>query len=296
MKRWMSFALVTTGLIVALSSGAFADQPVNWQLGLQAAASPVMEGINAFHNFILVIITLITLFVLALLVYCILRFNEKANPEPSRTSHNTMLEVVWTVVPIIILVIIAIPSFRLLYYEQAIPEADMTIKTIGHEWYWGYEYPDHEDISFLSFMLQDDQLEDGDPRLLAVDEDMVVPVGATVRMVVTASRVLHNWAIPAFGVKMDAVPGRINEAWFRADREGVYYGQCSELCGTAHAFMPIAVRVVSQEAFDAWVNEKIALKTGETPEQVAERRAREAAEENASLDTDDINLAAVDAL
>lgn len=295
MKRWMSFALVTAGLMGVMTGGAFAGQPVDWQLGFQEAASPVMEGIHAFHNFILVIITLITLFVLALLIYCIVRFNEKANPEPSRTSHNTMLEVVWTVVPIIILVIIAIPSFRLLYFEQTIPEADMTIKTIGHEWHWEYEYPDHEDISFLSFMLQDDQLEDGDPRLLAVDEDMVVPVGATVRMVVTASRVLHNWAIPAFGVKLDAVPGRINETWFRADREGVYYGQCSELCGTAHAFMPIAVRVVSQEDFDAWVNEKIARKTGETPEQVAERRAREAAEDNASLDTDDINLAAVDA-
>ncbi|MEO1199432.1 MAG: cytochrome c oxidase subunit II [Pseudomonadota bacterium] len=267
-----------------LSTGvASAAQPVDWQINFQPAASPVMESIHWFHNFILIIITAITLFVLALLIYCIIKFNAKANPTPSKTSHNTMLEVAWTVVPVFILVIIAIPSFQLLYFEQTIPEADMTVKVTGYQWYWGYEYPDHENIDFLQFMLREDELEEGQPRLLAVDNNMIVPVGATVRVIVTAADVLHNWAMPAFGVKMDAVPGRLNETWFRADREGIYYGQCSELCGKDHAFMPIAVEVISQEAFETWAIEQIAAKTGESPEQVAERRAIEAEEDSASV-------------
>ena len=274
-----AMAAITMVAALGLAGAAQAAQPVDWQINLQPAASPVMEGIHAFHNFVLVIITVITLFVLALLIYCAVKFNSKSNPTPSKTSHNTMLEVVWTVVPVIILVIIAIPSFRLLYFEQTIPEADMTVKVTGYQWYWGYEYPDHENIDFLQFMLRDDELQEGQPRLLAVDNDMVVPVGATVRMIVTAADVLHNWAMPAFGVKMDAVPGRLNETWFRADREGIYYGQCSELCGKDHAFMPIAVRVVSEADFETWVNQQIAAKTGETPEQVAERRALDAAPE-----------------
>ncbi len=276
-----AMAAITMVAALGLAGAAQAAQPVDWQINLQPAASPVMEGIHAFHNFVLVIITVITLFVLALLIYCAVKFNSKSNPTPSKTSHNTMLEVVWTVVPVIILVIIAIPSFRLLYFEQTIPEADMTVKVTGYQWYWGYEYPDHENIDFLQFMLRDDELQEGQPRLLAVDNDMVVPVGATVRMIVTAADVLHNWAMPAFGVKMDAVPGRLNETWFRADREGIYYGQCSELCGKDHAFMPIAVRVVSEADFETWVNQQIAAKTGETPEQVAERRALDAAPEPA---------------
>lgn len=248
-------ALICAGAFAMLIAAdpAIAAQPQPWQLGFQPAASPVMEQINWFHNFLLVIITVITLFVLALLIWCIVRFNARANPEPSKTTHNTMIEVVWTVVPIIILVVIAIPSFRLLYLEQTIPEPDLTIKATGYQWYWSYEYPDHDEMTFDSLMLQDDELQPGQPRLLAVDNEVVVPVGKTVKVLVTAADVIHNWAMPAFGVKMDAVPGRLNETWFRADKPGIYYGQCSELCGRDHAFMPIAVRVVSEEEFAVWL-------------------------------------------
>jgi cytochrome c oxidase subunit 2 len=242
-------------LAVAFALPGEAAQPEPWQLGFQEAATPVKEAIHNFHNFILVIITAITLFVLALLIYVMVRFNAKANPTPSKTSHNTMIEVVWTVVPVIILVVIAIPSFRLLYLEQTIPEPDITIKTTGYQWYWSYEYPDQDGMVFDSIMLRDDELAEGQPRLLAVDNPMVVPVGATVKMLVTAADVLHNWAMPAFGVKMDAVPGRLNETWFRAEKEGIYYGQCSELCGRDHAFMPIEVRVVSQEEYALWLDD-----------------------------------------
>ena len=198
--------------------------------------------------------TAITLVVLGLMVYVMLRFNAKANPEPSKTTHNTLVEVVWTVVPILILVIIAIPSFRLLYYQRVLPEADMTVKATGYQWYWGYEYPDHGGFAFDSLMLNDDERGD-QPRLLATDTAMVVPVNTTVRVIVTGADVLHSWAMPAFGVKMDAVPGRLNETWFRAEQTGTYYGQCSELCGIRHAFMPIRVEVVEPEAFASWVVE-----------------------------------------
>jgi cytochrome c oxidase subunit 2 len=194
------------------------------------------------------------LVVLGLMVFVMLRFNAKANPEPSKTTHNTLVEVVWTVVPILILVIIAIPSFRLLYYQRVLPEADMTIKATGYQWYWGYEYPDHGGFAFDSLMLNDDERGD-QPRLLATDTAMVVPVNTTVRVVVTGADVLHSWAMPAFGVKMDAVPGRLNETWFRAVKTGTYYGQCSELCGIRHAFMPIRVEVVEPDAFASWVSE-----------------------------------------
>ncbi|MEM6665411.1 MAG: cytochrome c oxidase subunit II [Pseudomonadota bacterium] len=231
---------------------AQAAQPLPWQMGFQDAASPVMERITNFHNFVLLIITVITLFVLGLLIWVALKFNAKANPNPSKTSHNTTIEVVWTVVPVLILLVIAVPSFRLLYYEQEIPPVDLTVKAIGYQWYWGYEYPDQEIEEYSSIMLEEDELGPEDPRLLAVDNEVVVPVGKTVRMIVTAGDVLHNWAMPAFGVKMDAVPGRLNETWFLAERPGIYYGQCSELCGVRHAFMPIAVRVVTEEQFEAW--------------------------------------------
>ncbi|WP_198647148.1 cytochrome c oxidase subunit II [Pannonibacter carbonis] len=235
-----------------------------WQLGFQASASGVMDDIHWFNNMTLGIITVITLFVLALLIIVMVRFNARANPTPSRTSHNTMIEVVWTVAPILILVVIAVPSFRLLYKQLEIPAYDMTIKATGYQWYWGYEYTDESlaGISFDSLMLKDDEraavaeargvpLADV-PRLLATDYDVVVPVGKTVRVQVTAADVLHAFAMPAFGVKIDAVPGRLNETWFKAEKTGVYYGQCSELCGKDHAFMPITVRVVTQEQFDAW--------------------------------------------
>ena len=194
-----------------------------------------------------------TLFVLGLLLYVMVRFNAKANPEPSKTTHNTLVEVAWTVIPIIILIVIAIPSFRLLYFDRAIPDADLTIKATGHQWYWSYEYPDDDGMTFDAIMLEDDELKPGQPRLLATDNDVVVPVNRNVRIIITASDVIHNWAIPAFGMKMDAIPGRLNEAWFRATRTGTFYGQCSELCGVRHAFMPIAVRVVTEEEYAAWL-------------------------------------------
>lgn len=242
------------GAFMASAGSALANQPKPWQLGFQEAATENMSIITDFNNFLLYLMTAITVFVLGLLIYVMVRFNAKANPEPSKTSHNTLIEVIWTVVPILILVVIAIPSFRLLYFQRDIPEADLTVKAVGYQWYWGYEYPDHGDFAFDSLMLSDDERGD-QPRLLATDTAMVVPVDTTVRVVVTAADVLHSWAMPAFGVKMDAVPGRLNETWFRAEKTGTYYGQCSELCGIRHAFMPIRVEVVSQEEFAAWVEE-----------------------------------------
>jgi cytochrome c oxidase subunit 2 len=232
---------------------AAAGQPTDWAMGFQDSVSPVMDDLVQFDNLLLVLITAISLFVLLLLLIIMVRFNAKANPEPSKTTHNTMIEVVWTIVPILILVMIAIPSFRLLYKQMEIPEADLTIKAIGYQWYWGYEYPDYEGVEFESLMLEDDELAPGQPRLLSTDTDVVVPINATVRMIITAEDVIHSWAIPSFGVKMDAVPGRLNETWFRATELGTYYGQCSELCGIRHAFMPITVKVVTQEEFDEWV-------------------------------------------
>ncbi|MEK9645645.1 MAG: cytochrome c oxidase subunit II [Alphaproteobacteria bacterium] len=225
-----------------------------WQTGFQPAATPLMERITDFHNLLLIVITLISLFVLALLAYVMFRFNEKANPTPTRTTHNTTIEVLWTVIPVIILLVIAIPSFKLLYYSDVIPKADMTIKATGHQWYWNYEYSDHGKFSFDSNIVSDADLKKDQPRLLAVDNRIVVPVDTVVRVQVTAADVLHSWAMPSFGVKVDAVPGRLNETWFGpVKQEGVYYGQCSELCGGKHAFMPIAVEVVSKMKFDDWV-------------------------------------------
>jgi len=264
---------------VAFATPALAAQPTPWATGLQDAATTVMEHIHWFEAFTLIIITAIVIFVLALLIYVCLRFSAKKNPTPSKTTHHAMLEVAWTVVPIIILVVIAVPSFRLLYEEAVVPPADMTIKATGYQWYWGYEYPDHGNFDMLQIMLRDDErlarmeeiggTEEDFPRLLAVDNDLVVPVDTTVRLQITAADVLHAFAMPAFGVKMDAVPGRLNETWFRAEREGIYYGQCSELCGTDHAFMPIAIRVVSQDQFDAWV-EMAATDLGAANEMLAQ--------------------------
>lgn len=238
----------------AVPGAAFAQQPTPWQMDLQDAATPLMEQITSFHNLLLVIITLISLFVLALLAYVMFRFNERSNPTPSRTTHNTTIEVLWTVIPVVILVVIAIPSFKLLYLSDVTPEADMTIKATGSQWYWSYEYPDHGKFSFDSNMIAEADLKPGQPRLLAVDNKVVVPVDTVVRVQVTAADVLHAWAMPAFGIKIDAVPGRLNETWFGpVKQEGIYYGQCSELCGTNHGFMPIAVEVVSKEKFDEWV-------------------------------------------
>jgi len=207
-----------------------------------------MENIIWFHSLLLTIITVITLFVLALLVIVMVKFNAKANPTPSKTTHHTLLEVAWTLIPVLILVAIAVPSFRLLFLELDVPKADVTIKATGKQWYWSYAYPDNGKFEFDSLMAADKQ-----PRLLGVDNEMVVPVNKVIRVQTTGSDVIHSFAVPAFGVKIDAIPGRLNETWFKATKVGMYYGQCSELCGKDHAFMPIAVRVVNDQEFASWV-------------------------------------------
>jgi cytochrome c oxidase subunit 2 len=222
-------------------------------MNLQPAATEVMERISWFHTILLVIITAITLFVLGLLLMVMVKFNAKANPAPSKTTHNTLLEVLWTVVPVAILIFIAIPSFRLLFHQLEIPPADVTVKATGKQWFWSYSYPDAGGFEFDSLRLQDKELKDGQPRLLAVDNEMVVPVNKNIRVITTGADVIHAFAVPAFGIKIDSIPGRVNETWFNAKREGVYYGQCSELCGKDHAFMPIAVRVVSEADYNAWL-------------------------------------------
>ncbi|MDX2112471.1 MAG: cytochrome c oxidase subunit II [Alphaproteobacteria bacterium] len=227
-----------------------------WQLGFQQAATPVMERLNADHNLLLVIITAITLFVLALLVVIIVKFNRKANPVPSKTAHNTKLEIIWTVVPIIILVVIAIPSLRVHYFMEDTEQAEMDLKVTGYQWYWGYKYPTHGGFEFESRMIPDKEIKEGQVRLLSVDNPVVVPVDTKVRVLLTGADVIHSWAMPAFGVKRDAMPGRLNETWFKATRTGTFYGQCSELCGVGHGFMPIEVRVVSKEDFASWVSEQ----------------------------------------
>jgi cytochrome c oxidase subunit 2 len=256
---WLRTFTLAGGLASLAGAAAAQDgerhMAKEWQLGFQDAASPVMHEIRWFHDSLLLpIITVITLFVLGLLIYVMFRFNEKSNPTPSKTTHNTLLEVIWTAVPIAILMVIAIPSFPLLYQQDKAVDADMTIKAIGNQWYWTYEYPDHGNFVFDANMVADENL-NGRPRLLATDNEVVVPVDKVIRVLVTATDVIHNWAIPSFAVKMDGVPGRINETWFKAEKVGTYYGQCSELCGVRHGFMPITVRVVSDADFAAWVEE-----------------------------------------
>jgi cytochrome c oxidase subunit 2 len=226
------------------------------QMGLQPSVTPIGAEMHSFHNLVLVIITIISVFVLGLLVYVIWRFNERANPTPSRTTHHTMLEVAWTVLPVLVLVIIAIPSFRLLTHQLVLPKADLTVKVTGKQWYWSYDYPkDAGDFGFDSIIKADSDLDPskGDIRLLSVDNEAVVPVNKIVRFQVTGADVIHSFVVPAFGIRIDAVPGRLNETWFKAEREGIYYGQCSKLCGKDHAFMPIAVRVVSDQQYQAWL-------------------------------------------
>ncbi len=251
--------LVAITLVAILMGGEAAlaglGQPSPWQIGLQQSASPVMDNIIWFHDFLLYIITGIAGFVLVLLVVVMVRFNARTNPIPSRTTHNTLIEIAWTLIPIVILMFIAVPSFKLLFLQLNVPPADLTVKAIGKQWYWSYSYPDNGQFEFDSLMLKEGERKEGQPRLLAVDNEMVVPVNKTVRVITTGSDVIHSFAVPSFGIKIDAVPGRINETWFTATREGVYYGQCSELCGKDHAFMPIAVRAVSEQAFSAWVEE-----------------------------------------
>jgi cytochrome c oxidase subunit 2 len=250
-------AAVGIGILLAGSGTAFAGlgQPTPWQLGLQEAASPVMADIIGFHDFLLAVITAIALFVLLLLAIVVFRFNARANPTPSRTTHNTLIEVIWTIVPVIILVAIAVPSFRLLFLQLDEPKPDLTVKATGKQWFWSYSYPDNGNFEFDSLLVDEKDLKPGQPRLLTVDNEMVVPVNKIVHVLVTGADVIHSFAVPSFGIKIDAVPGRINDTWFKATTEGVFHGQCSELCGKDHAFMPITVRVVNDRDFAAWVDE-----------------------------------------
>jgi cytochrome c oxidase subunit 2 len=245
----VTIAALCAGTGVALAG---LGQPTPWQLGMQDAASPVMAQIEWFHNYVLWIITAITVFVLALLVIIIVRFNARANPTPSRTTHNTPLEVIWTVVPVFILLAIAIPSFKLLFTELDVPTPDLTVKATGKQWYWSYAYPDNGNFEYDSLIVADKDLKPGQPRLLTVDNEMVVPVNKVVHVLVTGADVIHSFNVVSFGIRIDAIPGRINETWFKATAEGLFHGQCSELCGKDHAFMPITVRVVDDNAFKEW--------------------------------------------
>ena len=244
-----------------------------WELGFQAPASPVMERIEHFHNYwLLPLATGIVILVLGLMLYCFIRFNAKSNPTPSKTTHNTLIEVIWTVVPALVLIVIAVPALKLLYFADKAENPDLTVRAIGNQWFWTYEYPDQDDLTFDSVLVKEENLQPGQHRLLAVDNHVVVPVGEKVRLLTGSNDVIHSWAIPALGVKMDAVPGRINETWFEAEKVGTYYGQCSELCGKDHAYMPIVVDVVSKADFDRWVveaKEKYAQGNSVSPVKVA---------------------------
>ena len=247
------FFLIIFGIFITVE--ALADQPKDWQLGFQNPASDGMRDIVNFHNNLLLpIIIAISVFVLFLMLYACVRFRASANPNPSKRTHNVTVEILWTLIPCLILIVMAVPSFKILYKQDTIPKADLTIKAIGYQWYWGYEYPD-ENIIFDSYMIEEKDLRADQPRLLAVDNEVVVPVNKVIKVLITANDVLHAWALPSFGVKRDAVPGRINETWFKAEKEGTYYGQCSELCGIKHAFMPITVRVVSEDDYQEWLSE-----------------------------------------
>lgn len=258
MIRFIKLAGIAAALLAGLSAIAEAGlgQPSKWQYDFQEAASPIMETIHSFHLFVTILAFVIALFVLFLIIYVAVRFNERANPVPSKTTHHTMLEVAWTVIPALILIAIAVPSFRLLFDQLTIPPADVTVKATGTaQWSWTYTYPDHGGFQFDSNMIEEKDLKAGQLRLLSVDNEMVVPVNKIVRVQVTAEGIIHAFAMPSFGIKIDAVPGRLNETWFKATKEGMFHGQCSELCGRNHAFMPIVIRVVNDQQFNAWIEE-----------------------------------------
>ena len=266
MKKTAKTFLWTLAAFLAVSMPAFAEapadligQPTPGEIGMQPAATPMKAQMNAFHdNLLLPVTTAIAIFVMVLLLWVIVRFNARANPVPSKTTHNTMLEIVWTLVPVLILVVFVIPSMKLLYYADRVPlkDADMTLKVIGHQWYWEYEYPDNGGFNFLSNLVPDDKIDKskGQVRLLSTDNAVVLPVDTNIRILIGASDVIHSWGVPAFGVKTDAVPGRTNETWVRIDKEGTFYGQCSQLCGQGHGFMPIEVKAVSKAEFAKWVH------------------------------------------
>lgn len=266
-SHFKKVAVLSALAMVFLGGPALADgQPKPWQFNFQPAASPVAEKIHSFNTLLIAMEVGISVLVLVLIGYIAIRFNAKRNPTPSKRSHHTVLEVLWTAAPVLILVVIAVPSLKLLFFMDRTHEADMTLKVVGHQWYWSYEYPDHGEFAFDSLMLQDDELKPGQPRLLAVDNEVVLPVDTNVRVLLTSADVIHSWAVPAFGVKTDTVPGRTNETWIRVTKEGTYYGQCSELCGVNHGFMPIAIRAVSKAEFDEWVeNAKIEFARNDGP-------------------------------
>lgn len=248
-------SLIYVVISLLILANSYADQPKDWQLGFQDSASKGMETIVWFHDYMLLpTITAIMVFVLFLILYVCIKFRASKNKIASTTSHNATVEVLWTLIPCLILIVLAVPSFKLLYEQDTIPKVDVTIKAVGYQWYWGYEYPD-EKIGFDSYMIEEKDLKPNQPRLLTVDNEIYVPVNKVVRVMITANDVLHAWALPSFGVKRDAVPGRINETWFKAEKTGTYYGQCSELCGIKHAFMPITVNVVTEEEYNKWLKE-----------------------------------------
>ncbi len=261
---------VIAGVLLASAGVAFAGlgHPSPWQMDLQGSATPVMDEISEFHYFLLWVTGVISVFVLALLLIIIVRFNARANPTPSRTTHNTLIEILWTVIPVIILAVIAIPSFRLLFVELDVPHPDLTIKATGKQWFWSYAYPDNGNFEFDSLMVQTKDLKPGEPRLLTVDNEVVVPMNKVVHVLVTGADVIHSFTVPSFGIRIDAVPGRMNETWFKATKTGMFYGQCSELCGKDHSFMPIAVHVMSESDFNAWVaqaKQKFSAENGVPP-------------------------------
>ena len=255
MKLFKNIGLAAFAFLVAFSTPALANEPLPWQLGMQPAASPSAVEIHKFHDLLLWIISAIAIFVLILLIWVIIRYNSKVNPVPAKFTHNVMIEVLWTVIPVVILIVIAIPSFKLLYYVDRVENPEMTLKVTGRQWYWDYEYPDHDGIAFSSYPVADADIdeESGQRRLLSTDNVVVLPVDTNIQILMTGGDVIHSWTIPAFGVKIDAVPGRLNETWVRIEKEGTYYGQCSEICGKDHAYMPIEVRAVSKEEFEKWL-------------------------------------------
>jgi cytochrome c oxidase subunit II len=251
--RAFTAALLAVVGAFAITTAAAAAEPQPWQIGMQPAATPVREHLSALHDELLVIITLITLFVLSLLVYAMWRFSAKRHPVPTRTSHNTVIEMLWTVIPVLILVIIAIPSFKLMYYMDRVPDPEMTIKVTGHQWYWSYEYPDQDGLAFDSNIIPENELKPGQKRLLDVDNPLVVPADTVIRVQITGTDVIHSWFVPSFGVQEYAIVGRLNESWMKIEHEGTYYGQCNQICGVNHAFMPIKIEAMSKDAFQQWL-------------------------------------------
>lgn len=263
-QRWGAGVITLIVSALCVSASAWGAEPQAWQIGLQEPAGSIAEKADSLHNLLLVVITLISVFVLALLVYTCVRYREKSNPNPSKTSHNTVIEILWTVVPVLILVVIAVPSFRLLYYMDDTKQTDMVIKVTGNQWYWNYEYPD-EGLAFDSYMIDEEDLEEGQPRLLAVDYPMVVPENTKIKLLVTGNDVMHSFFVPSLAVQTYSIIGRINEVWIDVPAGAkTYYGQCNQICGVNHAYMPIVVEAVSAEDYAAWLEtakEEFALNT-----------------------------------